>query len=103
MITEPLSKAPEKCIGDALVNKDAEAPKSHFQSEEVRMLSSATGGLKPADMASTSTMGAIFPPPVFSWSLGEETLENRPDKFQPACPSLLEQGHTNEIKANSGV
>ena len=43
MITEP--PAPETFFGDALTNNGAEAPKSHLPPMEVRMLSSAAGGL----------------------------------------------------------
>ena len=34
MIAEPLLKAPEKCIGDALVNKGTQAPKPQFSPME---------------------------------------------------------------------
>ena len=61
MITEPFSLAPAECIGYALVNKDAEAPKPHFPPVEVCMLSSAAGGLMPTGTASTM-MRVIFPP-----------------------------------------
>ena len=55
MIAELLLTAPEKCIGDVLVDKVAEAPKPHLHlMEVVGMLSSATGGLLPAGTASTT-------------------------------------------------
>ena len=60
-IAEP-PLAPETCIGDALVNKGAEAPKPHLPPVKVRMLSSAAGGLLPAGTASTA-MSTLFPPP----------------------------------------
>ena len=45
VIAEPLLMAPEKCIGDALVDKEgAGAPKPHLPPVKVRMLSSAAGG-----------------------------------------------------------
>ena len=62
MIAEPLLKAPKKCIGEAMVNKGAEAPKQHQQPVEIRMLPSAAGGLLPVGTASTARR-AIFPPP----------------------------------------
>ena len=68
MIAEPL--APEKCIGDALVNNGAEAPKPHLPSIEVRMLSSAAGDLLPAGTASAA-MRTIFPLPLLSWVICE--------------------------------
>ena len=74
MIAEPLLMAPKKYIGD-VVNKGAEAPEQYFLPVEVRKLSSTAGGLMPAGTVSTSTMRAIFAPPLFSWSLGEETKE----------------------------
>ena len=58
MIAEP--PAPEKCIGDTMVNKGAEAQKSHLLPMDVRMLSIAAGGLLPAGTAS-SAMRFIFP------------------------------------------
>ena len=74
VIDELLLMAAEKCIGDVLVNKGAEAPKPHLPPMEMRMLSSAADGLLPADTASTA-IRAIFPPPLFSWSLGEKVKE----------------------------
>ena len=56
--------APKKCIGAALVNKGAEAPKLHLPPVEVRMLPSAAGGLLPASIASTA-MRTIYPRPFF--------------------------------------
>ena len=60
MMAEP--PAPEKSIGDALINNGAEVPKSHLLPIKVRMLSSAAGGLLPAGTASTA-MRTIFSPP----------------------------------------
>ena len=74
MIDEPLLTTPEKCIGDVLVNKDAEASKPNIPTVEVRKLPSAAGGLLPAGPASTA-MRAIFPRPLFSWGLGKKTKE----------------------------
>ena len=87
MIAEPLLLTPEKCPGDALVNKSAVAQKPHFPLVEVRMLSSTAGGLMPVGTVST-IMRAIFPPPRFSWSLDEETKErtNRTNFNQLAPP-----------------
>ena len=88
VIVEPRLLAPEKCIGDALVNKGAEAPMPHFPLVKVRMLSSTTGGLLPTDTTS-AMMGAIFPPPPSSWSLVKETKEktDRTNFNQLAPPS----------------
>ena len=72
MIAELLLMAPKKCIGDAVVNKGTEAPKPHLLPVEVRMLSSAAGGLTPAGTTFISTR-VIFPPPPPFWSLGEKT------------------------------
>ena len=58
------------CRNDALVIKGAEMPKPRLSPVEVRMLSSATGGLLPAGTTST-TMKTIFPLPPLSWSLRE--------------------------------
>ena len=86
MIAEP--PAPEKCIGDAMVNKGAEAPRPNLPPMKVRMLSSTAGGLLPASTAST-TMRTIFPRPLFSWSNGEEAKERtgRTNFNQLAPPS----------------
>ena len=62
MIAEP--PAPEKCIDDVLVSRGTEAPKPDLPLMEVRILSSAAGGLLPASAAST-TMRVIFPRPLF--------------------------------------
>ena len=61
MIAEPFSMTLEKCIGDALINEGAQAPKPHLPPVEVRMLLLAAGGLLPAGTAST-TMRTIFLP-----------------------------------------
>ena len=71
-IVEP--PAPEKCIGGALVNEVTAAPKQYLPPVEVRMLSSASGGLLLARTAST-TMRTIFPPPPLPSSLFESTEE----------------------------
>ena len=71
MAAKPLLLSPEKCIGDALVNKGVEAPKPHFPTVEVRMPSPATGDLILASTASTMMRDIFYPPPL-SWSLGEE-------------------------------
>ena len=52
-ISEPFL-APEKGIGDALVNKGAETPNPHLPPVEVRILSFAAGGLLPSGTASTT-------------------------------------------------
>ena len=74
MVAEPVWWLPQNAFGDALINKDAEAPKPNFRPVEVRMPSSTAGGFMPAGTASP-TMRAIFPPPPLSWSLliGENT------------------------------
>ena len=72
MTAEP--PGPEKCIGDVLANKGAEASEPYLPSMEVRMLSSAAGRLLPAGTASTATR-AVFPRPLFSWSLSEKIKE----------------------------
>ena len=90
MIPEYLLMAPKKCIDDALVNEGAAAPK-RIPPVEVCMLPSATSGLLPVDTVSTAM------------KLLSDQDENQPDKLQPACLSLLEEGHRNKIKANSGV
>ena len=69
-IAEPL--APIKCIGDALVNQGAGAPKQHLQPVEVRMPSSAAGGLLLTGAASTM-LRTIFPPPPLSWGFCDKT------------------------------
>ena len=61
--------APKKCISDALVDKNATAPKPCLSPEEMRTLTAA-GGLHPTGIPSTA-MTTIFPRPCFSWSLGE--------------------------------
>ena len=85
-IAEP-SLAPEKCIVSALVYKCVEVPKPHLPPVEVRMLSSAAGGLLPAGTSSTA-MRAIFSRPLASWTLGEETKEriSRTGRNQLAPP-----------------
>ena len=61
------------------------------------------GGLLPAGTPSTA-MSTIFPLPFFSWSLGRRDREKyKPDKYQPACLSMLEEGYPNKIRTNSGV
>ena len=70
---EPL--APEKGIGNALVNEGTEAPKTHLPPVEVRMLTSTAGGLVLAGTVFT-TLRAIFPPPPLPWSFCK-TIEER--------------------------
>ena len=83
MIAEP--PASEKYIGNALIDKGAEAPKSCLSPGEMRTKASA-GGLLPAGTAST-VMRAIFPRPFFSWSLGEDTKERTGQtKFNQLAP-----------------
>ena len=55
--------APEKCIGDALVNEGAKAPKPHLPPVEVRMLTSTAGDLLLAGTSCT-TLRIIFPSPA---------------------------------------
>ena len=57
------------CRDNALVDKDAAAPKPCLSSVEMRTLTTA-GGLLPAGTASIATR-TIFPRFSFSWSLGE--------------------------------
>ena len=64
-----LPMAPEKCIGDALVNKGA---KPHLPPVEVRMLSSATGGLLPAGTASIAIRTILRPPSLRNFCPTEE-------------------------------
>ena len=61
-IAEPL--APEKGIGDALVNEDAEAPKPYLSPVKVHMLTSTSGDLQHADSACT-ILRTISPPHSF--------------------------------------
>ena len=61
-LAEP--SAAEKCIGEALVNKGAKAPKPRLPSVEVRMLSSTAGGLLFASTASITKRTKIFSPPL---------------------------------------
>ena len=96
MIAEPLLMALKKCIGDALVNEGAEAPKPHLPLVEVRILTSTAGGLLPAGTAS-SAMRTIFLPTPLLKSLSDQE-KNQPDKFQPVFPSLLGEEHRNKIK-----
>ena len=99
MIAEP--PAPEKCIGDTMLNNDAEAPKPCLPPMEVRLLSSAAGGLSRhslySDEEHASPTASVLDPQR------QDQEENQPDKLQSVCPSLLEEGLRNKIKANSGV
>ena len=103
MIAEPLLKAPGKCIGDALVNKDSKVLQSYFPPVEVRILSSVAGGLMPAGTASTSMMTVIFPPPLFRGASVERARRESTGQNSTRLLSLLKEGHINEIKANSAV
>ena len=67
---EPL--ALEKDIGDALVNEGAEAPKPYLPPVEVRMLTSAAGGLLLAETASTLLRSIFYPQPL-PWSFCEKS------------------------------
>ena len=69
MIAEP--PAPEKSIGDALVDKDAEELKPCLLPVEMRT-PTAAGGLLPAGTASTG-MRTIFSRLQSSWTLGDMT------------------------------
>ena len=64
MIAEPL--APEKSIGDALVDKDAEAPKLCLSPVEMRT-PTATDGSLPIGIASTATRTNFSPSPLWSF------------------------------------
>ena len=86
MIAEPLLLDLEKCLADALVNKDAETPKSHLPPVEVRMLFSATDGLLSASTASI-TMSAIFPRPPLSWSICEAKMRTSRTNLNQLAPS----------------
>ena len=71
------------CKDDALVDKGAAAPKLCLSSVETCTLIAA-GGLLPAGTVSTAVK-TIFPRPLFSWSLGEETkISNSPTNNQLA-------------------
>ena len=100
--------APEKCIGDALVNEGAEAPKPYLPPVEVRMLSSAAGGLLLADTVST-TIRVIFPHHLFlgaSLNRPRRGILVRQTAGQTSIslpPSLLEESHRNKIKAKYGL
>ena len=59
-----LASAPEECIGDALLNKDAHAQKRHLPPMDARMLSSAADGLLPAGTTSTTIMTIFSLPPL---------------------------------------
>ena len=102
MIAKFLLMTPEKCIGDVLVDTDAEAPTPYLPPMEMRMLLSTSCGLLSTDTACTA-MKTCFSPSPLSWTLGHKTKNNQPYKLQPACPSLLEEGHRNQTKANSRV
>ena len=88
MIAESLLLAPEKCVGDALVNIGGEAPKPHFPPVDVRMLLSAAGGLLVTSPASTA-LRAIFSPPPRAWTLGDKTKKRTSrtnfSQFAPPC------------------
>ena len=63
--------APEKSIGDVLVDKGAEATKPCLSPVEMRT-PTAAGGLLPAGKASTA-MGTIFSQPLSFWALDDTT------------------------------
>ena len=67
--TEP--PIPEKSIDDALFDEGNEVLKQCPSPVGIRTLTAA-GGLLPASTAFTA-IRTIFPRPLFSWSLGEET------------------------------
>ena len=70
--TEP--PAPKNSIDDALIDKGAmQSTKAVSPTVEMRTPTAASG-LLPASTASTAVR-TIFPRPLFSWSLGEETKE----------------------------
>ena len=85
MIAEPPD--PEKSIGNALIDKGAEAPKPCLPPVEMRT-PTATGGLLPAGTAPTA-MRVIFPRPLFFWSLGEEIKEKTGRTTLTSLPLLL--------------
>ena len=60
---------------DVWVDKGVAAPKPCLSPAEMHTLTVA-GGLLPTGTASTA-MRIILPPPLFSWSLGEETKKKR--------------------------
>ena len=101
MIAEPLLKAPEKCIGDALVNKDAEAPKSNLPSMEVRMLSFVAGGLLPTGTASTA-IRAIFPHRLLLGPSVTRPRRTRGTNFNKLAPLLLKEDHRTTRSLISG-
>ena len=82
--TEP--PALSYCRNDALLDKGAVAPKPFLSLlAEMRTLT-VTSGLLPVGTVSTAMM-TIFPRPLFSWSLGEETKKSNSRKNnQPAPP-----------------
>ena len=89
-ITEPL--APEKGVGNALVNEGAEAPMPHLPPVKVSMPSAACGSML-AGTAST-TLRAIFHPQPLSWNLcekakktGNKSTTNRRTNSNQLAPS----------------
>ena len=87
------------CRDDAMVDKDAEAPKLCLSPVEIRT-PTAAGGLFPAGTASTA-MRTIFFRPLPSWALGEETNErtNRANfnQLAPACWKRVIQTKSRQI------
>ena len=86
MIAEPLT--PEKCIGDAMVKKGAEAPKPHLPPIEVRMLLYAVGDLLPAGTASTA-MRATFTRPLFLGASAKRPRREPARQTSTSLPLLL--------------
>ena len=65
------SEAPEKIIGDALVDGDVKAPKPRLSRVKMRK-SAPAGGLLHTGPASTyKTLGTNFPPQPLLWSFGK--------------------------------
>ena len=86
---------------DVLVDKGAEAPKPYLSPVEMYTLTTA-GDLLPAGTASTA-MRTIFPRPLFSWSLGEETKKKSTSRTNNSLPPPTGEGYSNKIKVNFGV
>ena len=103
--TEP-SLAPEKNIGDALINEGAEAPKPHLPPVKVRMVSSPADGLLHAGTVSTS-LRTTFHPQLLSWSLcgktkktGNCSTTNRWTNFNQLAPSCWRKAMKTKVRQN---
>ena len=102
MIDEPLLMAPEKCIGDALVDEGAEAPKPHLSPAEVHaIIRRPWHTIRQHSLYNNENH--VFSAASFLDPRGQDQEWNQPNKLQPAYPSLLEEVLRNKIKVNFGV